>query len=107
MNEFTEDSVAGLPHYSLDSIWVLTMVAGGTLPSLLEPYVTGATSQNAILKQAAKRAYTNGIGLIPLDESQFITAIKTMPKARVVQFAKGEKTLSALQNAGAGLLDQY
>lgn len=67
-------SVARLPNYTIDAIWVLTMVTGGTLPSLLEPYVYAAGKIDAILEAAAKRAYTNGVGLIPLDESQNVTA---------------------------------
>lgn len=67
-------SVAGLPQYPIDSIWVLTMTTRSTLPSLLEPYVTARAKGNEILKQAAKRAFTNGVGIIPLNESQFVTA---------------------------------
>lgn len=64
----------GLPVYPVQAMWILTMVAGKSLSNLLEPFVPNGGSGNAVLKPAAKRAFTNYIGLNALDESQFITA---------------------------------
>lgn len=64
----------GLPRYPIEPVWIMTMVAGKCLSSLLEPFVGTGMAGAAILKPAAKRAYTNGVGLTVLDESQFITA---------------------------------
>lgn len=66
--------VPGLPLYPVDAVWLMTMVTGKTLSSLLEPFVGSGATSAAILKPAAKRAYTNGVGLSVLDESQFITS---------------------------------
>lgn len=66
--------VQGLPRYPFEPVWIMTMVAGKNLTSLLEPFVGCGIAGTAILKPAAKRAYTNGVGLAILDESQFITA---------------------------------
>lgn len=63
-----------LPAYPVQGMWILTMVAGMSMATLLEFYVAGGGDLKAILKAAAKRAFTNGVGLISLDESQFITA---------------------------------
>lgn len=72
--EESELDVAGLPRYPLEPIWIMTMIGGKNLSSLLEPFVGSAATGAAILKPAAKRAYTNGVGLAVLDESQFITS---------------------------------
>lgn len=69
-----EFNCPGLPIYPVQPIWILTMVAGKTLSNLLEPYVASGGNTSAILVAAAKRAFTNGVGLTGLDESQFITA---------------------------------
>lgn len=66
--------VPGLPLYPVDAVWLMTMVTGKTLAHLLEPFVGNGATSAAILKPAAKRAYTNGVGLAVLDESQFITS---------------------------------
>ena len=66
--------VPGLPRYPVEPVWIMTMVTGKSLSSLLEPFVGSGMTGTAILKPAAKRAYTNGVGLAILDESQFITA---------------------------------
>lgn len=66
--------VAGLPRYPLEPIWIMTMIGGKSLSALLEPFVGAGATGASILKPAAKRAYTNGVGMAVLDESQFITA---------------------------------
>lgn len=63
----------GLPVYPVQAMWILTMVSGLSLRNLLEPLVGSGGSLSAMLIAAAKRAFTNGIGLSGLDESQFIT----------------------------------
>lgn len=65
--------VPGLPRYPFEPVWIMTMVSGKSLSALLEPFVGGGSTGSAILKPAAKRAYTNCLGLLALDESQFIT----------------------------------
>jgi hypothetical protein len=65
--------VPGLPQYPFEPVWIMTMVSGKSLSALLEPFVGSGATGSAILKPAAKRAYTNCLGLLALDESQFIT----------------------------------
>lgn len=62
------------PYYPVQAMWIMTMVSGMSLSKLLEPFIGSGNKPSAILTAAAKRAFTNGLGLACLDESQFITS---------------------------------
>jgi hypothetical protein len=64
----------GLPSYPFEPIWLMTMSTGLSLNALLTPLIVNDARGDNVLIAAAKNAYTNGVGLVVLDESQFITS---------------------------------